>query len=215
MKLEQSVTRRHVIVGLGGLAVSACGHTQQTSSNLARPGGSLSKPVAKMTDLRSLLAPHVGDRGVPGLAALLLRDGGEQVATLGVQTAGQAAPVARDTIFRVASMTKPITAVATLLLVEDGKLNLDEPVERLLPELANRSVLKHLDSPLTDVEPAKRAITVRDLLTFQMGFGIVLAPQAPTRFKRRPTSSSSIKARPRPPRRPRPTNGFAASPRCL
>jgi CubicO group peptidase (beta-lactamase class C family) len=73
-------------------------------------------------------------------------------------------------------MTKPITAVATLLLVEDGKLELDEPVDRLLPELANRSVLKRIDARLTEVEPAKRAITVRDLLTFQMGFGIVMAP---------------------------------------
>jgi CubicO group peptidase (beta-lactamase class C family) len=136
----------------------------------------MTKPAAKIADLHSLLAPYVENRDVPGLAALVLRDGGEQVATLGVKTAGQPAPVARDTIFRVASMTKPITAVATLLLVEDGKLNLDEPVDRLLPELANRSVLKRVDAPLTDVEPAKRAITVRDLLTFQMGFGIVLAP---------------------------------------
>jgi CubicO group peptidase (beta-lactamase class C family) len=93
----------------------------------------MTKSAAKIADLRSLLAPHVEDRGVPGLAALVLLDGAEQVVTLGVKTASQAAPVARDTIFRVASMTKPITAVATLLLVEDGKLSLDCSRSRTFP----------------------------------------------------------------------------------
>jgi CubicO group peptidase (beta-lactamase class C family) len=60
----------------------------------------------------------------------------------------------RDTIFRIASMTKPITAAATMILVEECKLRLDEPVDRLLPELANRKVLKWLDGPLDDDERA-------------------------------------------------------------
>ena len=72
----------------------------------------------------------------------------------------------RDTILRIASMTKPITAVATMILVEEGKLRLDEPVDRLLPELANRKVLKRADGPLDDTVPANRPITVRDCLTF-------------------------------------------------
>ena len=82
-------------------------------------------------------------------------------------------PIRRDTIFRISSMTKPITAAATMILVEECKLRLDEPVDRLLPELADRQVLKRLDGPLDDTVPANRPITVRDLLTFRMGFGSV------------------------------------------
>jgi CubicO group peptidase (beta-lactamase class C family) len=73
-------------------------------------------------------------------------------------------------------MTKPITAAATMMLVEDGMLRLDEPVDRLLPELANRRVLRRIDGPLDDTVAAKRAITVEDLLTFRCGMGIVLSP---------------------------------------
>ena len=91
----------------------------------------------------------------------------------------------RDTIFRISSMTKPVTAAAAMILVEECMLRLDEPVDRLLPELANRQVLKRLDGPLDDTVPANRPITVRDLLTFRMGFGIVMA--SPGRRTRSPT----------------------------
>ena len=84
-------------------------------------------------------------------------------------------PMRRDTIFRISSMTKPVTAVATMILVEECKLRLDEPVDRLLPELADRRVLRAVDGPLDDTVPANRPITVRDLLTFRMGFGMVMA----------------------------------------
>jgi len=79
-------------------------------------------------------------------------------------------PMRRDTIFRIASLTKPVVAVAALVLVEECKLRLDEPVDRLLPELADRKVLKRIDGPLDDTVPANRPITLRDLLTFWMGF---------------------------------------------
>ncbi len=77
----------------------------------------------------------------------------------------------RDTIFRIASMSKPVAAAAAMILVEECKLRLDEPVERLLPELADRRVLKRLDAPLDDTVPAKRSISLRDLLTLRMGLG--------------------------------------------
>src|SRR5260370_30550270 len=73
-------------------------------------------------------------------------------------------------------MTRPITAAATMIRVEECKLRLDEPVDALLPELAKRKVLKRLDGPLDDTVPARRPITVRDLLTFRMGFGMMMAP---------------------------------------
>ena len=76
-------------------------------------------------------------------------------------------------IFRIASTTKPITAAATLAVAAEGLIGLDEPVDRLLPELAGRRVLRRMDGPLDDTVPAARAITIRDLLTFTFGFGMV------------------------------------------
>jgi CubicO group peptidase (beta-lactamase class C family) len=85
-------------------------------------------------------------------------------------------PMLRDTICRIASMSKPITAVATMILAEECKLRLDDAVQKWLPELANRKVLKRIDAPLDETVPAQRLITVRDLLTFTMGFGLLLTP---------------------------------------
>jgi CubicO group peptidase (beta-lactamase class C family) len=98
---------------------------------------------------------------------------------VGVTAIGGAVPMRRDTIFRIASMTKAVTATAVLMLVEEGKLTLDAPIERWLPELANRRVLRRLEGPLDDTVPARRAITVRDLLTFTLGFGMVFDDTQP------------------------------------
>ena len=68
-------------------------------------------------------------------------------------------------------MTKPMTAVAALALVREGRLRLDEPVDRLLPELAERRVLRRMDGPLDETVPADRPIIVRELLNFTFGFG--------------------------------------------
>ena len=82
----------------------------------------------------------------------------------------------RDTIFHIASMSKPITAAAVMMLIDDGKLRLDEPVDRLLPELANRRVLRRLNGPIDDTVRARRPLTVEDLLTFRLGWGLLLTP---------------------------------------
>lgn len=121
-------------------------------------------------DLRAALEPEIA-AGVPGLVALVARGGKAEVLALGVREKG-GAPCEPDTIFRVASMTKPVTAVATMILVDDRVIQLDAPIETWLPELANRRVLRRVDGELDDTEPAKRSITVRDLLTFTWGFGI-------------------------------------------
>jgi CubicO group peptidase (beta-lactamase class C family) len=116
------------------------------------------------------------ERGeVPGLVALAARGNTVHVVTAGTQDLAAGRPMARDTIFRIASMTKPIAAVAAMILVEEGKLRIDEPVDRLLPELANRRVLRMLESEIDDTVPAARPITLRDLLTFRCGFGAVMA----------------------------------------
>lgn len=78
----------------------------------------------------------------------------------------------RDTLFRISSTTKPIIAALVLTLVEDGTLRLDDSVEQLLPEPADRHVLRSPDAELDDTVPAQRPITVHDLLTFTWGFGM-------------------------------------------
>jgi CubicO group peptidase (beta-lactamase class C family) len=129
----------------------------------------------RLARLRRVLAGSVERGDVPGLVALVSRRGEAHVDLIGSQ-AFDGSPIQRDTIFRIASLTKPIIAAATMILVEECSLRLDDPVDRLLPELANRRVLKRLDGPLDDTVPASRPITVRDLLTFRMGFGIAFAP---------------------------------------
>jgi CubicO group peptidase (beta-lactamase class C family) len=115
-------------------------------------------------------AAHVGDETVPGLVALVARGDQVHAEALGSLSA-DGPPVQRDALFRITSITKPVTGVATLALIRDGLLDLDEPVARLLPELAAPRVLRRMDGPLDDTVPAERPITVRDLLTFTFGFG--------------------------------------------
>lgn len=128
--------------------------------------------LRRMTDA---LQAYV-DRGeVAGLVALIARGDAVHVEAPGVQDMTTGATMARDTIFRIASMSKPIAAVAAMILVEEGRLSLDAPVDRLLPELANRKVLRTIGSEIDDTVPANRAITLRDLLTFRCGYGAVMA----------------------------------------
>ena len=108
---------------------------------------------------------------VPGVVAAVARGDTIHVATAGVMAVG-GAPVRRDTLFRMSSTTKPVTAAVVLSLAEEGLLELDRPVDELLPELAGRRVLTSPDGPLVDTVPARRPITVRDLLTFTWGFGM-------------------------------------------
>jgi len=128
--------------------------------------------AAGLKGLHAAAERHVGDDRVPGLVTLVACGGQVHVEALGRLAVG-GPPVARDSIFRIASTTKPITAAVTLAVAAEGLFGLDEPVDRLLPELAGRKVLRRMDGPLDDTVPAARAITVRDLLTFTFGFGMV------------------------------------------
>ena len=125
--------------------------------------------------MHDVLSRHVEQKVVPGLVAIVSRHDEVYVETLGTMAFDDPTPMKRDTIFRIASITKPITAVAAMILVEDCKLRLDDSIEPWLPELANRRVLKALSSDMEDTAPAWRAITVRDVLTYCMGFGSVMA----------------------------------------
>ena len=128
--------------------------------------------AAGLAGLHDAAARHVRRDRVPGLVALVATGGQVHVEALGELTVG-GPPVRRDSLFRIASVTKPVTAAATLALIEEGLIGLHDPVDELLPELARPRVLRQMDGPLDDTVPANRPITTRDLLTFTFGFGAV------------------------------------------
>jgi CubicO group peptidase (beta-lactamase class C family) len=127
---------------------------------------------ARADRLRVAMQDRVARGDVPGAIMLVARGDDVAVELAGARSLG-GPPLTRDTIFRIASMSKPVTAVAALALVDDGTLHLDDPIERWLPELADRRVLARPDGPLTETVPVRRAITVRDLFTYCMGFGML------------------------------------------
>jgi CubicO group peptidase (beta-lactamase class C family) len=88
--------------------------------------------------MHDVMAGYVARGVVPGLVTLISRRGEVYVDAIGTKALGGSDPILRDSIFRISSMTKPIIAAATMILVEECKLRLDEPVDRLLPELADR-----------------------------------------------------------------------------
>jgi CubicO group peptidase (beta-lactamase class C family) len=128
--------------------------------------------------VRGLLERHVECGFVPGALAVLARHGGvhvEATGTLAFEGAGSVTPMAGDTICRLGSMSKPIVAACAMTLVEDCTLRLGDPVEDLLPELADMTVLADPNGPLEDTVPANRPIELRDLLTYTLGTGMVPA----------------------------------------
>ncbi|GAA0903658.1 serine hydrolase domain-containing protein [Virgisporangium aurantiacum] len=138
-------------------------------------GGFSSKRLARV---RALLERHVDTGFVPGMLVLLARHGAvhvEATGNLAFEGPGSKIPMATDTICRLGSMTKPIVAACAMTLVEDCTLRLDDPVDELLPELADMTVLADPDGPVDDTVPAARPITLRDLLTYTVGTGIVPA----------------------------------------
>jgi CubicO group peptidase (beta-lactamase class C family) len=129
---------------------------------------------ARLDRMHDVMAGYVQRSVVPGIVTLVSRHGEAHVEAIGTKVFGGSDPMRRDTIFRVASVTKPIVAAAAMILVEECTLRLDEPVDPWLPELAERRVLCAIDSPLDDTVPANRPITLRDLLTFRLGIGAVM-----------------------------------------
>lgn len=158
---------------------------------------------ARLGRMREVMAGHVQRGTVPGLVTLVSRRGEVHVEAIGLQEVG-GRPMRRDTIFRVASLTKPIAAVAALILVEECRLRLDEPVDRLLPELADRKVLRRLDGPLDDTVPARRPITLRDLLTLRMGIGHIMKPSKGWPIKEALRERKLLQGPPRPQSLPEP-----------
>jgi CubicO group peptidase (beta-lactamase class C family) len=169
--------RRTLLAGATGVGVSALttgvvpGAPMASAS--AGAGGSWRAGLAR---LHEAMAARVARRELVGIVYLVAHRGRLHVDTIGTLSLDGDEPMRRGTPFRIASLTKPIIAAATMMLVEDGRLALDEPVDRLLPELANRRVLIRIDGPLDQTVPAVRPITIEDLLTFRMGHGMIFEP---------------------------------------
>ncbi|MGI5493561.1 serine hydrolase domain-containing protein [Microtetraspora malaysiensis] len=128
--------------------------------------------AAGLRRLHDVLARHVESKKIPGLVALVSRGGQTHVEAIGTMRHDGGAPMRRDTIFRMASTSKPVAIAAAMVLLDECRLRLDDLVEPWLPELADRRVLKRIDGPLDDTVPARRPIIVRDLLTSTFGLGM-------------------------------------------
>ncbi|MGV9341806.1 serine hydrolase domain-containing protein [Streptomyces sp. NPDC003688] len=124
-----------------------------------------------MTALHDTLHRYVEDGRLPGAVALVAHGDDVEVVAVGHADGDRSVPMARDSVFRLASTSKPIVAAALMMLVEDGRVALEDPVERWLPELAAPMVVRTPESPVDDVVPAERSITVEDLLSSRPGWG--------------------------------------------
>ncbi|MER6981880.1 serine hydrolase domain-containing protein [Streptomyces carpinensis] len=124
-----------------------------------------------MSELHDTLRRYVDDGTVPGAVGLVARGDDVEVVAVGSVDTDGTAPITRESIFRIASITKPITAAAVLMLVEDGLIGLDDPVAEWLPELSEPVAVRTPSSPVGDVVPAARPITVEDLLSSRTGWG--------------------------------------------
>ncbi|WP_149830524.1 serine hydrolase domain-containing protein [Streptomyces tailanensis] len=127
---------------------------------------------AGLRRIRDVLARHVESGKIPGLVALVSRGEETHVEAIGAMRHDGGAPMRRDTIFRMASTTKPVAVAAAMVLLDECRLRLDDPIDQWLPELADRQVLKRADGPLDDTVPARRPIIVRDVLTSTLGLGL-------------------------------------------
>ena len=123
--------------------------------------------------------PFVDVGAVPGAVVGVSRDGLVSMEAAGTTATSGGTAMSVDTLARISSNTKPMAAVLTLALAEEGALGLDDPIERFVPELADRRVLRQLDGPLEDTVPAERSATIEDLLTMRLGFGFVFEADCP------------------------------------
>ena len=119
--------------------------------------------------LQQVIQKFVDEGELAGAAAAVWRDGALHPVCAGWRDIESQLPIERDTIFRIASMTKPITSVAALMLVDEGRIALSDPISKYAPEFSNMRVLRSPDGPLDETDDAARPITVEDLLTHRAG----------------------------------------------
>ena len=135
---------------------------------------------AALAQIAPALQAVIDAGDLSGFVTLIWRKGEEiQFNALGQRDVEAGAPMTRDTLFRIASMTKPVTTVAALMLLEEGKLKLDDPISKWAPEFANMQVLKSATGPVEDTYPSPREITVEDLMTHRAGLAYAFTSIGP------------------------------------
>ena len=126
------------------------------------------------------IRPYIDDGQLPGAVVGVWQDGELSLDAAGATDLQGDAPMTGETLVRISSNTKPLVAALTLALADDGVLALEDPVERFVPELGGRRVLRSLGAALEDTLPAERSATLKDLLTMRLGFGFVFEQDCPT-----------------------------------
>lgn len=123
----------------------------------------------------------IADAGdLSGFVTLLFRHGEiAQINTIGQRDVTKQLPMERDTLFRIASMTKPVTSIAALMLMEEGKFKLDDPITKFAPEFKSMRVLKDAQGPLDQTVPAEREITFDDIFTHRSGLAYGFSSMGP------------------------------------
>ena len=181
MNAPFQLSRRRFARLLGGstLALLCAGHSQaigRAGSRRRLVTAALETGGLKLRAGRAIeiLERHIQTGYLSGAVALIGHGSHAEVVVVGDQSLETPRLMQRDSLFRITSMTKPITAAVTLMLVDEGRLQLGERIDRWLPELAHPRVLRNINGALDDTVPATRPITVEDLLTFRCGLGSVL-----------------------------------------
>ena len=160
------LTRRSVLsMGVAALASTAIGADEKSG-----PVSATGFDPEALAGIQPMLQGAIAAGGFPGVVSLIWRKGKEvQCNIAGLRDIERGLPMERQTIFRIASMTKPITSVAALRLIEQKKMKLGDPIEKWAPEFSNMRVLRRADGPLDDTYAAKRSITIEDLMTHRSG----------------------------------------------
>jgi CubicO group peptidase (beta-lactamase class C family) len=171
---EERMSKRLLIVVALTCSLLAFAHPRPSSGHVAGPAALPSLDAAGATAIDRMLQAAVDKGEIPGVvAAVTNKDQVVYIKAFGKQDVAKNVPMAKDTIFRIASMTKPVTSAAVMMLYEQGKLRLDDAAGDYLPSLKGREVLAKFDEKdgTYTTRPAKREITIRQLLTHTSGLG--------------------------------------------
>jgi CubicO group peptidase (beta-lactamase class C family) len=167
----------------------ACGISAQQLPTA--PPESVGISTERLDRMHRGMQGFIDRREAGGVVTLIAREGKVvDVRAYGFQDVESKKPMRADTIFRIASMSKPITSVAVMMLYEDGKLLLTDPISKYIPSFKNQTVVAKSEGGATSTEPAKRPITVRDLLTHRAGLSYGFLDSGPVGDSYRKTGVS-------------------------
>ena len=171
--IESSMLARRELLRTGALA---------SMGMLLAPQWAFAADTARdpMRNVAAFIERWVGPGKFPGLVASFGLPGQPtQFAVRGSESFTDSDPMTPDSLFRVYSMTKPITGMAAMMLVDEGKLGLDQPLSDILPKFAKMQVQVTPDGSISELRPAKNPITIRNLLTHTAGLGYTIIQKGP------------------------------------